>query len=151
MMAVLRTMNTKLLRKSSLKLAWGGVVSSFARLVSSLGWLYVWAVSGWRGRFGSWQWWHVTMMAVVLLLAGFYTLIADLLGRPLQYFVRASNFSTYLYQIILSLWEKRYSGREGKHAAILVTWWDPNICCWTSFGFVDWSTLDPSFFIGLLK
>ena len=59
----------------------------------------------------------------LLLVAGFYTPISDLWESPLQYSVCVSNFSTYLYQIILSLCGKPYSGREGKHAVILVTNW----------------------------
>ena len=63
---------------------------------------------------------HVTMKAL-LLVAGFYTPISNLWERHRQYFVRVSLFSTYLYQIISSLWERPYSGFEGKHAAVLVT------------------------------
>ena len=60
-------------------------------------------------------------MKALLLVAGFYTPITNLWERHLQYFVRVSIFFTYLYQIIPSLWERPYSGREGKPTLVMVT------------------------------
>ena len=63
---------------------------------------------------------HVTMKAL-LPLAGFDTPIIFYTPIPLHNSETLSNFSLYSYQIISSLWERPYSGREGKHAVVLVT------------------------------
>ena len=63
-------------------------------------------------------------MKALLFLPGFCTQNSDLWERHLQYF---SNFSTYLYQIFPSLWERPYSGRDGKHTVFVVSLFDPNV------------------------
>ena len=51
-------------------------------------------------------------------------------GKDTFNVVSVSNFSKYLYQIISRLLGRPHSGRKGKHAADLVTWWDLRIYCW---------------------
>ena len=68
---------------------------------------------------------HVTMKAL-LCVPGFCTPISsenskDLWESNHLIFVLVRNFSTYLYQIISSLWKIPYSGCKGKHAVVLVT------------------------------
>ena len=59
-------------------------------------------------------------MESLLRVPGFYPPISDLWERHRQYFVPVSNYSTYLYQIISSLWGRPYSGCKGKPAVVLV-------------------------------
>ena len=63
---------------------------------------------------------HVTMKTLLLVATSNF----ESLGKTPSIFSMCEQFPFIvynLYQIISSLWGRPYSGREGKHAVVLVT------------------------------